>query len=84
MTKIYISKYALTTGIYTEDAKISDGLAHVPGPYGSTFFHGEGREYHLDYASALSKAEAMRRAKIASLRKQFAKLEKLVFLNPDE
>jgi hypothetical protein len=46
---------------------------------GQHYFHGEGRNWHRTPEGAKAKAEAMRKAKIASLKKQLAKLESLSF-----
>jgi hypothetical protein len=42
-------------------------------------YHGEGIEWHRTEAEAIARAEEMRIAKIASLKKQIAKLEKMKF-----
>lgn len=42
-------------------------------------FHGEGNEWHKIKESAISKAEKMRQKKIASLKKQIAKLKNMKF-----
>jgi hypothetical protein len=43
------------------------------------YAHGEGRQWHRTQESALARAESMRKAKIASLRKSIARLEALSF-----
>lgn len=45
----------------------------------SQYAHGEGREWHRTLEGARKRAEIMRMAKIANLKKQIAKLEKLKF-----
>ena len=44
-----------------------------------TFFHGEGKEWHRTKEAAIAKAEEMRQKKIAGLKKQIERLEKLEF-----
>jgi hypothetical protein len=80
---IYSTKYALTLGI----AKLEASTTSVPdmvrvGLPGIHCLHGEGREWHRTWASALARAEQMRKAKLASLRKSIAKLESLQFKEP--
>lgn len=83
--KYYISKYALSVGIEEFDLPVE------PNERGGVWFlehspyrcHSYSRnEWHLDYPSAAARAEQMRVAKIASLKKQIAKLEKLTFMEP--
>lgn len=45
--------------------------------YGTVYFHGN--EWHKSRESAIAKAEEMRKKKIASLKKQIEKLEKMEF-----
>lgn len=81
--KIWITKYALTAGITKADVRESeaaDGLIVVKNELGwNQYFHGEGNEWHRTRESAVAKAEAMRLAKINSLRRSIAKMEKLTF-----
>ena len=81
--KAWVTKYALTSGIMEVGGTISKqyaGLFHVPakerGHFGQTF---HGLDWHTVKADALDRAEEMRKAKIASLKKQIAKLEALEF-----
>lgn len=75
--KIWNSKYALTEGLIEQDGEeVGDSMVKV----GSLqYLHGEGREWHRTRESAVIRAEAMRKAKIASVRKQLARLEALRF-----
>lgn len=77
--KAYISKYALTKGIFeVEAAKIRDNEIVVDiGIVSSEFFHAN--EWHTTRAEAINRAEEMRLKKIESLKKQIAKLEKKRF-----
>lgn len=75
--KIWNSKYALTEGLIEQEVEeVGDSMVKV-GPL--QYLHGEGREWHRTRESAAARAEAMRRAKIASVRKQLARLEALRF-----
>jgi hypothetical protein len=51
----------------------------VSADISSTKYHSEGIEWHRTESSAIARAEEMRLAKIASLKKQIAKLEKMKF-----
>lgn len=74
--KVFVTKYALSNGIKETDCKISeqfpdmavDGLAYHHKP-----------DWHENKEDAIIQAEKMRVAKIASLKKQLNKLEKLKF-----
>lgn len=87
---IYVTRYALTEGIQRyENAEhcvgTNPGMVRVrgAGPL-PLFLHGEGKDWHRTPESALKRAEQMRQAKIASLKKQLAKLEKLTFDVPEK
>jgi NTP pyrophosphatase (non-canonical NTP hydrolase) len=79
---IWVTKYALTRGIIKTNARfcrhgtmafrVSDDAAF------DTYAHGN--DWHWTRESAVARAEEMRKAKIASLKKQIASLEKRVFL----
>jgi hypothetical protein len=78
--KVWITKYALTMGISERVARIcSDINPDMISCGGLDLFHGEGREWHRTKEAATARAEEMRKAKIASLKKQIARLEKLTF-----
>lgn len=76
--KAYITKYALTKGIEEVEGKIFGvgGTAFSWGAYG--YAHGP-NEWSYTLAEAKVVAEARRVARIASLKKSIAKLEKLSF-----
>ena len=76
--KVYITKYALSTGIYIDDVV---GTSHRD-MVGSTLQQGRyhhGNDYQTDAEFALCRAEEMRIRKIESLKKQISKLEKMDF-----
>lgn len=82
MAKVYITKYALTSGIKDMETEIkksnfADTPDYVRDASWTSFYIG--RDAFLDKSEALKKAEEMRKKKIASLRKQIVKLEKLSF-----
>jgi hypothetical protein len=73
----WVTKYALTKGIYK-------ALGSVNVRTGNLYFYGRTHGYHVykniwhrTEAEAMARAEEMRTAKIASLKKQIAKLEQL-------
>jgi hypothetical protein len=77
--KVFITKYALTHGIDESDAfhvcnTISLNMISN-GRY--TCYHKP--DWHLTESEAIERAEVMRAARIASLHKSIAKMEKLKF-----
>lgn len=82
MAKVYVTKYALTSGIKEMETEIIKSTFNDYPSYirdGSFTFHYIGKDAFLDKTEALKKAEDMRRKKIASLHKQIEKLENLSF-----
>ncbi len=82
MAKVFITRYALTSGIREIEADIHKSTFIDQDGYvkdGSFSFHYIGRDAFTEKSEALKKAEDMRKKKIASLRKQIDKLEKLSF-----
>jgi hypothetical protein len=85
--KVFITKYALTDGIQEineamHDVGISDRMVSyvIDGAFASQTVCVHKPDWHLTKAEAVERAQAMRVAKIASLRKSIAKLEKLTFV----
>jgi len=81
MTTVYITKWALSSGIQImeTDSDINDKMISVKiGDSGyPTYFHG--RDWHTTPLDAITRAEAMRAKKIDSLRKSLTKMEALTF-----
>ncbi len=81
--KVWITKYALTSGIQqVSDAEIDeDGNAEVPwanSPFdGKSFVRAV--DVHMDPIAAQARARQMRDAKIKSLERQIARLNSLTF-----
>ncbi|HET9063744.1 MAG TPA: hypothetical protein VFO62_10685 [Candidatus Binatia bacterium] len=72
-----MTKWALTKGVLEVDGRLNvDGTMVIWGRMSTA--HGEGRDWHRDAASALARAVEMRRDRLASLRQQIAKLERMV------
>lgn len=74
MDKVWITKYALTSGIIEKEAEIKGGIAIV-----STLETYYGKEWHRTEEDAKKRAEEMRLKKIESLKKQIERLEKIQF-----
>jgi len=78
--KVWISKYALTKGIYELEVKrCVNSIRDKDESDMVSYFHGEGKEWHLTKESAIVRAEEMKLRKIESVKKQLNKLEKLKF-----
>ena len=80
---VWVTKYALTQGIFEIDATVcrdtnNDMIEEISDHYPATY-HGEGKEWHRTKESAIKKAQEMREAKIKSVKKQLVKLENLKF-----
>jgi tmRNA-binding protein len=76
--KIYVTKYALTTGITAENANVDGAVAHWRTGSGWPM-HAYKGEWFESSEAALENAEQRRVRKLASLRKQIEKLEKKTF-----
>lgn len=76
--QVWITKWALTIGIFSESVVIDD---EYPGMIKTKhgYVHGVGRDWHTSIESAKAQAERVRVKKIASLKKQIAKLEDMRF-----
>lgn len=85
MAKVFITKYALTQGILEKEADITVYQSPIEKPQEQAHVKGDwsgypiGKEAFYTLEEAIKKAEDMRQKKIASLKKQIAKLEKLSF-----
>lgn len=79
MTKIYVTKHALTTGITEHEASIS-GDASTASFRGDGYWHFYyGKDFHLTKEDAIERAEEMRIKKLQSLDKQIKKISKMKF-----
>ncbi|MBS7812274.1 hypothetical protein [Roseococcus pinisoli] len=80
---VFITKHALTTGIWSFDGEVkqSGNMIRFKGEKDTLHhhYHGEGREWHLTLEAAQKRAEEMRLAKLASLRKSVEKFEGTTF-----
>ncbi len=75
-TKVWISKYALTKGVYEMEAKIIRGTM-CEGNTIWDLFHKP--HWHHTKEEAIAQAGKMREAKLKSLQKQIDKLTKMKF-----
>jgi hypothetical protein len=87
MTTFWATKYALTSGIEKVEAEDPATTDHpsmlVIRPEGvmgcGQYYHGEGNDWHRSEKAAKERAEFIREKKIAALKKQIAKLDKMKF-----
>lgn len=76
--KAWITKFALTKGIIEKEVEnCGEGMVKESENHFPTYYHGT--DWHTDKQCAIAKAEEMRKEKIASLKKQIEKLEKMKF-----
>lgn len=85
MSKVYITKYALTAGVIECEVDRSrdtrtDGSVTVKWPGGlNGTAHFYGNQWQLTKEDAFKRADEMRKAKLKSLAKQVHKLEDMRF-----
>lgn len=82
MAKFYITKWALSGGIieYEQDEPDNGRLSYKRANWRfAASIGGEGKQWHRTLEEAKKASEQMRVKKIASLKNQIAKLEKLEF-----
>jgi hypothetical protein len=74
--KAWVTKYALTSGILVVEAEHCTDSDPGMIAFGEmNYAHGD--DWHRSLEAALSRAEVMRRKKLAALRKQVTRLETL-------
>lgn len=77
---IWVSKYALSKGVYEAQARdCGGGMVKVTTTGMYYFLHSEGTQWHRTREDAVARAEQMRQKRIVSLRKQIAKLQAMRF-----
>ena len=80
--KVWITKYAMSSGVFTAEAEETcvGGMCVVRSmgyfEY-DRFFHGN--DWHTNEAKAIMRFNQMKQKKIASLKKQLTKVEALTF-----
>lgn len=81
MAKIYVTKYALSSGIFSAEAQVStDGKRASYKQEGGYFDEcAHGQDFHLTEELALKRAEEMRIKKLKSLDKQIKKVSAIKF-----
>lgn len=80
MTTVYVTKYALSSGIFTADAELkSDGKSASWKDIKGYRWFMYGKDFHLTEEEALADCERRRKAKLTSIEKHKSKLEKMTF-----
>ncbi|WP_164097387.1 hypothetical protein [Serratia marcescens] len=79
LTKIFVTKYALSAGPFSVMAEITDegSMASWKGPGYWNYAHG--KEFWLTEEEALADCQRRREAKLASIDKQAKKLQAMTF-----
>lgn len=82
MQKVYITKYALTYGVFTVEGELFDDGRAVRFKRGEGYFqeYAHGKDFQLTEKDALDRAEEMRIAKLKSLDKQIKKVSAINFI----
>lgn len=73
--EVFVTKYAMSSGILKRRVHVRDSYARDANGYG---FYGK-RDFHHEWGAAVADAERRRGEKVASLKKQIAKIEKMDF-----
>lgn len=77
---VWITKYALTQGVFMSTVvDVEDGMVKVVDADVSTYFHGEGRDWHRTEENARKRFEEIKIAKLKSLNRQVKKIKALEF-----
>ncbi len=83
MTIAYITKYALSVGVYKVDGEQNGAMFIQPADRedGRSYYpqYFQGKDWHLTEELALARAEEMRIAKLKSLDKQMKRVSALKF-----
>ena len=79
--KIWVTKYALSSGVFSTEAKVDEANKRAqikrPGDYWA--WNAFGNEFHTTEEAARARFDELKQKKLASLRKQIAKIEALEF-----
>lgn len=76
---VWISKYALTKGVYSAEVEIKDSIEDRTGVIVGFNFYAIGRDCHFNKADAVKAANEMKIKKLKSLDKQMKKISALEF-----
>lgn len=69
LTKVWVTKYALTSGVFIKRAEIEGGMAAVEGGFcGRAHYHGS--DWHRTRAAAIARVQEMRDAELKRLEKK--------------
>ena len=85
--KVWVTKYALTQGIFSMEGKVSKDTPSVVAQVNVKYpfvFALKGVDWHETLEEAVDQAEKMRLKKIKSLQKQIKKLENIKFVTVEE
>jgi len=77
--KAYVTKYALTQGIMVVESEMVEDSGETMIRFGNQSFptYAHGNDWYLSEEAARARVEEMRQRKLAALRKQVVRLEKL-------
>lgn len=79
MTTIYVTKYALTAGPFMVEAELRNNGSMAAWSQGGYKQYAHGKDFWLTPEDAIADCERRREAKLKSIEKQKAKIEKMQF-----
>lgn len=81
MTKVYVTRYALTAGIFCVEAKINETGTVASYKRDESYYTecAHGKDFYLTADAALKRAEEMRIKKLQSIDKQAKRISALKF-----
>lgn len=80
--RVYITKYALTQGIFEVEVDACDGNPGLVADRARFVSHYRKPDWHLTREEAVSRARVMQASKLGALRRQIRHIEALTFDDP--
>lgn len=77
--KVWVTKYALTQGVYETSVDISQEFPKMATEFANQLQTYHGNDWHRTKPEAIKRAEDMRAAKLSSLAKSMKKIQALKF-----
>ena len=81
--RVFITKYALTKGIYEADVRKCEGCPDMVVEQSGWGNYWQKGQWHLTREEAVDRARVMQASKLRALRQQIRKIEALTFEDPN-